>query len=265
MSWRLALSNWLSKGALSKHQRQAELAKATLKQHESTIEKLNAQHKQDRIDIEQLTAQLQISQGFQVELGETQLKLREALAESEDCRTKLPAIKKELAQVKNQFQQTQQELSQSQNWLQQLTNPVRVVDIQKRLPKQEFDSLWGFGVNSPDLETTTVAGAITIKGWALGRKSPVTQIRICYQQQTIIETPVNLSRPEVTNRYPEIPRADKSGFEVAVSVLGIPPTAELELQAILKDETVLPICAILLEKESGEEVISIWDEPSAKS
>ena len=252
MSWRLKLSNWLSKGALYRYQRQAELAKATLKENESTIENLNAQLKQDRIEIEQLNAQLQISQGFQVELGETQLKLRTAIAESEDCRQKLPAAEKESAQLKSQLQQAQQELSKSQNWLEQLKNPIRIVDIQKRLPKEDFESLWGFGVNRPDVNTITVAGAVNIQGWALGRKSPVTHIRISYQKQTIIETPANLSRPEITNRYPEIPKADKSGFEVAISVVGIPSEAELELQAILQDETVLPICAIFLEKGIGD-------------
>ena len=250
MSWRLTISNWLSRGALYRYQRQAESAKATLKQHESTIEQLNAQLKKNRVEIEQLIAQLQISLGFQVELGETQLKLRQAIAESEDCRQQLPATKKKLAQLKKQFQQAQQQLSKSHNWLEQLKNPIRIVDIQKRLPKQEFDSLWGFGVNSPDVNTTTVAGSLLIKGWALGRKSPVTHIRICYQQKTIVETPANLSRPEITNRYPEIPRADKSGFEVAISVVAIPSEAELELQAILKDETVLPICAIFLNRET---------------
>ena len=250
MSWRLTISNWLSRGALSRYQRQAESAKATLKQNESTIEQLNAQLKKNRVEIEQLIAQLQISRGFQVELGETQLKLRQAIAESEDCRQQLPATEKKLAQLKKKFQQAQQKLSKSQNWLEQLKNSIRIVDIQKRLPKQEFDSLWGFGVNSPDVNTTTVAGSLLIKGWALGRKSPVTHIRICYQQKTIVETPANLSRPEITNRYPEIPRADKSGFEVAISVVAIPSEAELELQAILKDETVLPICAIFLNRET---------------
>ena len=253
MSWRLKLSNWLSEGALYRYQRQAELAKSTLKQYESTIEELNAQLKQNRIEIEQLAAQLQISQGLQVELGETQLKLREAIAESEDCRKKLPETQKQLAQLKSQLQQTQQDLSQSQNWLEQLKNPIQVVDIQKRLPKQDFDSLWGFGVNSPDVNTIAVAGSVLIKGWALGRKSPVTHIRISYQQQTIIETPANLSRPEITNRYPEIPKADKSGFEVAISVVGMPSEAELEIQAILQDETVLPLCAIFLKKGNKEQ------------
>ena len=248
MSWQLKLSNWLSKGALYRYQRQVELAEASLKQQESTIEKLNAQLKQERIEIEQLVAQLQISRGFQVELGETQLKLREAITESEDCRKKLPAAEKELAQLKSEFQQAQQELSKSQNWLEQLKDPIRIVDIQKRLPKEDFDSLWGFGVNRPDVNTIAVAGAINIQGWALGRKSPVTHIRISYQQQTIIDTPVNLSRPAITNKYPEIPKADKSGFEVAISVVRMPSEAELELQAILQDETILPICAIFLKK-----------------
>lgn len=249
MSWRLKLSDWLSSGALSRYQQQAELAKAKLKQQELTLEKLNAEIKQGRVDVEQLEAQLQISKGFQNELGETQLKLREAIAASENCRKELPATQQQLVVLQNKLQQVQQNLSKSQNWLEQLNNRIKVVDMQKRLPKQEFDSLWGFGVNSPEVNEITVAGSVMIKGWALGRKSPITHIRISCQQETIVETPVNLSRPEVTNKYPEIPKANKSGFEVAISLVGMPPEAELELNAILKDETVLPICAILLAKE----------------
>ena len=249
MSWRLKVSNWLSEGALSKQQRQTELAKATVKQQELTIENLNAQVTQKQTEIEQLIAQLQISRGFQVELGEAQLKLRQAISESEDCRKQLPIVQKKVARLKKQLKQPEQDLSQSQDWSEQLKNPVRIVDIQKRLPKQEFDTLWGFGVNSPDVNTEVVAGSVLIKGWALGRRSPVTGIKISYEEQTIVETPANLSRPEITNKYPEIPKANKSGFEVAISVVTIPPKAELLLEAILQDETVLPLCAILLEQE----------------
>ena len=252
MSWRLKVSNWLSEGALSKQQRQTELAKATLKQQESTIENLNAQVEQKQTEIEQLIAQLQISRGFQVELGEAQLKLHQAIAESEDCRKKLPVVQKKVARLKKQLQQAERDLSQSQDWLEQLKNPVRIVDIQKRLPKQEFDTLWGFGVNSPDVNTEVIAGSVLIKGWALGRRSSVTGIKISYEQQTIVETPANLSRPEITNKYPEIPKANKSGFEVAISVVAIPAKAELLLEAILQDETVLPLCAILLEQRIEE-------------
>ena len=250
MSWRLKLSNWLSNGALLRNQKQAELAKAKLKQQELTIENLNAQVKQGRIEVEQLVAQLQISQGFQVELGETQLRLREAIAASENCRKQLPIVQKQVAQLKNRLQQSQKNLSKSQNWLEQLNNKIKVVDIQKRLPKDKFDCLWGFGVNSPEVGAISIAGSVLIKGWALGRKSPVTHIRIDYQQKTIVETLVNLSRPQVTNRYPEIPKANKSGFEAAISVVTMPAEVELELKAVFQDKTILPICAILLKKEA---------------
>ncbi|MEM9273610.1 MAG: hypothetical protein AAGA80_11690 [Cyanobacteria bacterium P01_F01_bin.143] len=250
MSWQLKLSNWLSNGALLRNQKQAELAKAKLKQQELTIENLNARITQGSIEVEQLVAQLQISQGFQVELGETQLKLREAIAASENCRQQLPALQQQVAQLKNKLQQTQKNLSKSQNWLEQLQNNIKVVDIQKRLPKEQFDCLWGFGVNSPEVGEISVAGSVLIKGWALGRKSPVTHIRIDYQQETIVETLVNLSRPQVTNRYPEIPNANKSGFEASISVVSMPAEVELELKAILQDETILPLCAILLKKEA---------------
>ncbi|ELS00398.1 hypothetical protein Xen7305DRAFT_00000990 [Xenococcus sp. PCC 7305] len=249
MSWRLKLSNWLSDGALSRSQKQAELAKAKLKQQELTLEKLHGEIKQERIKVEQLVAQLQISQGFQVELGETQQQLRKAISESEDCRQKLPAAQKQLARLKKQLQKAEKNLSKSQDWLEQLQSPIRVAEIQKRLPKQEFDTLWGFGVNSPEVDTKIDSGSVLIKGWALGRRSPVAQIQISYKEHAIVGTPVNLSRPEVTNKYPEIPKANKSGFEMALSLVGMPSEVELELQAILKDETVLPLCAIFLKRE----------------
>ena len=251
MSWRSKVSDWLSEGALSKNQQQAELAKAKLKQYELTIDKLNAEKKQDRVEIEQLNAQLQIYRGFQVELGETQKKLSKAIAASEDYRTKLPATEKELDRVKRQLQQVQKSLSRSPNWQERLNSKVRVVDIQKRLPKQEFDALWGFGVSSPEVNSLTIAGSVVIKGWVLGRKSPVSQLRIIYQQETLIEIPVNLSRPEVTDRYPEIPKADKSGFEVAISVTDMPSEVELELQAVFQDQTTIPLCAIFFKAETN--------------
>ena len=250
MNWRLKLSNWLSGGALDKYQRQAEIAQAKLKQHEIRIDSLSAQLQQSQTDIERFQAQLQIKEGFQIELGETQIKLQSAIAKAERCQQELRIAKEKLNTVETKHQQTETELSESKNWLKQIQLPIEVAAIKKLLPKQEFDTLWGFGIGSPKVNSIVSGGSIAIKGWVLGRKSPVSKIQITFQQQTILDVSIDQTRPAITQQYPDIPGAGNSGFECSVAVAGMPLEAELAIEAVLENQTVIPLCAICLKQSN---------------
>jgi multidrug efflux pump subunit AcrA (membrane-fusion protein) len=251
----LKLANWLSKGDLDKYKQkaqQARQAEAKLLEIESEVESLRSNSQQSQKELAQTKAQLQINQGFQFELGETQLKLQKIVAESKNYQKQLFDTQTELQTSQAQLEQATTALSKSQNWIQQLKTPVQVIDIQKTLPKEDFETLWGFGIGTPKIETMATAGSLLIKGWVLGKKAKATIVRVMYLGENLLETPVEHPRPTVMQQYPDMPGANKSGFEFSLAVAGISAETKLELNAVLEDQSVVPLCAIVLKPQYAE-------------
>lgn len=223
------------------------------------LQKLNLENQKlsDRLklaqkEIAQLQAQLQIGEGFRIELGETQAKLQLAQAEAQRYKKELFEGQKQFNLIQSQLTQTQQTLAKFENWDRQLNNPIQITNISKTLPKENFDTLWGFGIMSPEVNFTITTGAILVKGWVLGKKAIAQTLKVAYNGTTLLETPVNLRRPRVVQRYPDIPQARDSGFEFSLSVVGISDTAKLSLSAVLADKTTIDLCDIILNSRSIE-------------
>ena len=249
------LANWLSEGDLEKYRQKAQQASeaiAQLQKMESELTKCQNALKQAEKELAQAKAQLQINQGFQIELGETQLKLRKSSNEAQSFKKELFERQKQLNVLQSQLNQAKQSLSRSQNWTQYIKTPVKIVEIKKILPKENFDTLWGFGIISPKVNFVTNTGAILVKGWVLGKKSQVETLKVVYQAEQILETSVNLRRSGIAEQYPDIPTANQCGFEFCLSVVGIAEIAELKLEAVLQDLSVVPLCAIVLQPEAIE-------------
>ena len=249
MTWLLKLSNWLSGGALERYREQAKLAKAQVQQNELELNNLRNQCQQLQTEIEQLQAQVQIGQGFQVELGETQLKLHNKQQELIHCQKQFFSVKNQLEKLQAQFKTVSTKLVGHQDWVQQLQTKVEIVAIEKRLPKTEFDTLWGFGIANPQPQTITQGGSLLIKGWILGKRAKVNTVAIIYEGKTLFTTPVDQPRPLIAQQYPDIPKARESGFETSLSIVAMSSDAVLELQALLEDDTSVPICAIILKRK----------------
>ena len=249
------IANWFSDEDSEKNQpnepslqpTDAKLAKTQLK-----IEQLNRELKKSHKELAQAQAQLQIHQGFQIELGETQLKLQQTEAELQRYKKDLFAQQQQLNNIQAEYQSTQQtlnKLTEGKNWLNQLKKPIQVVDIKKTLPKQDFETLWGFGIISPTIETTITTGAILVRGWVLGKKAVAKKVKVLYQEQCLLETLVNLRRPIIAQQYPDIPTAGRSGFEFSLALTGIPGETELNLEAVLEDKTTVALCNLVLKPQ----------------
>ena len=227
-----------------------QLAKTQLK-----IDQLNRDLQESQKELAQTKAQLQIHQGFQIELGETQLKLQQTQAELQRYKKDIFEQQKQLSAVKVQYEKAQQniaQLSQGQNWINQLKKPIQIAKIEKTLPKQDFETLWGFGILSPTLETIITTGALFVRGWVLGRKSLAETIAVKYQNESLLTAPVKLRRPIVAQQYPDISAAANSGFEFSLSVAAIAEETELSLEAWLEDGTVVSLCNFVLKPQTIE-------------
>jgi hypothetical protein len=252
------LTNWFSNEDPEKNKLQEPALQqpdAKWEKMESTIEKLNQDLQASHKEIAQAQAQLQINQGFQIELGETQLRLQQAEAQLQRYKQDLFAQQKQLSNLQTEHQTSQQalaQMSEQKNWLSQLQTPIQVVDIQKTLPKQDFETLWGFGILSPNIDTSLTTGAIFVRGWVLGKKSQSQIVRVLYQGETLLETPVDLRRPAIAQQYPDILPAGQSGFEFALGVMGITATTTINIEASLQDNTTVSLCNILLKPQTIE-------------
>lgn len=241
MSWRFKLANWLSGGLLSKYQKESESSKSKLLQEQINVDNLKKQLQYTQKEAEQAKAQLLIAKGFQQELGEAQLKVRQ-------LSYRLFQYQEHFKQLKQKEQEPSSAIQvSSTDWYQQLQQTVEVVEI-KRLPPQDFDSLWGFSIASPQAEVKIEGGSTILQGWVLGKKALATAIRINYQGETLVETPVNLPSPHVTQYYPDITAAGNCGFETSLSVVGMPESAKLEIQAVLENEDTVNLSTITLKR-----------------
>ena len=249
------LANWLSEGDLEQYKeqvKQAQKEQSNVQKMKSEIEEIKSLLQQKDKELAQAQAQLQINKGFQIELGETQLMLQKANAETQKFKKDIFEQHKQLNLANSQLQQAQHSLANSQNWLASLKAVVQIADIQKTLPKQDFETLWGFGIISPKVNASTEFGVLLVKGWVLGKKANAKSLRVSYQDNILLKTIVNQNRPKIMQRYPDIPTARNCGFEFALSISSITKVTKLTLEAALEDKTIVPLCEITLDPEQSE-------------
>ncbi len=252
------LANWFSDGDLEKYQQQAQQGQqlqAELQKTKSQLDKLNLDCQKSEKELAQAKAQLQIYQGFQIELGETQIKLQQAEAQIQRYKKEIFDQQQYFRERQTQFQEAQKtldKLAQPQDWLNQIRTPIQIVDIKKTLPKHDFETLWGFGIITPTAKSMITNGAMVVKGWVLGKQAVAENVRVSYQTQIVLESPVKLRRPIVVQQYPDIPTANQSGFEFSIAVAGIPNKTELCLEAVLANETIVPLCNFVLNYQAIE-------------
>jgi len=255
------LANWFSEEDPEKNKPEKQPAAAVEAQNtrlaktQLKIDKLNNELQESQKELAQTKAQLQINQGFQIELGETQLKLQQSEQELQRLKRELFEQQKQLQTVQTQYksaQQTLAKLTAEQSWLTQIKTPVQITDIKKTLPKQDFETLWGFGILSPKIDTVITTGAILVRGWVLGKKAQAKKVKILFQGETLLEAAVNLRRPAIAQQYPDISAAGRSGFEFSLAVTGIPTEIELSLEALLEDQSSVSLCNFVLKSRTIE-------------
>ncbi|MEN9871039.1 MAG: hypothetical protein RLZZ171_2027, partial [Cyanobacteriota bacterium] len=90
------------------------------------------------------------------------------------------------------------------------------------------------------------------RGWVLGKKAQAKTVKVIYQGEPLLETTVDLRRPIIAQQYPDILTAGQSGFEFSLAVTGITTETELNLEACLKDETIVSLCNFVLKPQTIE-------------
>lgn len=105
--------------------------------------------------------------------------------------------------------------------------------------------LWGRHVDAPKAGTTTEASALDLAGWVLAKSSQAVAVEVLNEDGTVVRRlPLNHRRPDIAQAFPDVPRAEDSGFRATISALGTTAHFELRLQAVLKDQSRVPLGVI---------------------
>lgn len=99
---------------------------------------------------------------------------------------------------------------------------------------------------------------IKLAGWVVGKKSLAVAVEVIGNGQVMQTVPINQQRIGVAKAYPQIPQAKISGFETEIEVISLPKASELTLQAVLKDQTRVPISDVKLNLKSNKSIGVIY-------
>lgn len=102
--------------------------------------------------------------------------------------------------------------------------------------------------------TKTAGHLAQFSGWVLGRESPAVAVELLNGSNVCRRVRVNIHRPDVAEIYPRVPEAEYSGFKIQMSVLGLTPEIEFLLQAVLKDQSRVPIGVIRAQRRWREDI-----------
>jgi glycosyl transferase family 2 len=135
------------------------------------------------------------------------------------------------------------------------------------LSRPSPERLWGRHVDVPKAGTTTEASAVDLMGWVLGKSSPVVAVEVVSEGGTVVRClPLNHRRPDIARAFLDVPGAEDSGFRATISALGTTAEFELRLQAVLRDQSRVPLGAIRgrrrweegeAERQSGMTLVSV--------
>lgn len=114
-----------------------------------------------------------------------------------------------------------------------MTEPT-LIDITEviRSPADNSELLWGCNIDSPNSDGKTDSYKILFKGWVLGKKYRVAAVEVISSGNTIEKIPVDQSRPDVFEIYPDISYAKNCGFLAEVEASKLPEAGVLILEAV---------------------------------
>jgi Methyltransferase domain len=89
-------------------------------------------------------------------------------------------------------------------------------------------------LDGPVAGTRVEDGPLRVVGWVVGERSPVREIEVVSEHKVVGKAPVNVPRPGVAERFPEVAGAEAAGFDLKLEPSG-KGVSELLVTAVLED------------------------------
>ena len=92
---------------------------------------------------------------------------------------------------------------------------------------------------------------MTIKGWVIGKPSPVSEVQFVCEDRVIKQSFVNQLRSDSAQNFPQVTDAENSGFIATVKINSSSCFTELLLYAILDNNARIPLATLHLQISSN--------------
>ncbi|MEB3343439.1 FkbM family methyltransferase [Okeania sp.] len=95
---------------------------------------------------------------------------------------------------------------------------------------------------------------VRVRGWVVGKKSPVKAIELVNGGQVLDTIPVDWERHDVAQAFPNyLKTGENSGFRKSINSHQLSNNNQFTLQAVLKDETRVPIAEVTFRKRPNKQ------------
>lgn len=119
---------------------------------------------------------------------------------------------------------------------------VEITNVQRLAVDSE--TLFGFSIELPAAGTSQAVYCFDFAGWALGKTSKATQIELIANDGPVRTIPILFPRADVDSCFPTATPGSKVAFWSPVSVMGMTPEFEFEVQVVLANGVRTPIARI---------------------
>ena len=156
----------------------------------------------------------------------------------------------------NQYlDQLEQRIFSQYRSLKALAKIVETVGIPQEIISFSVPSglYWNIESFPPDVDVYMTS--IIFKGWILNEKTPIKCVEILSKDRLVQRTPVDQQRLDVAKVHSTIPGAENSGFLTKVKNPEFKSDTEFKLQAVLEDNTCIPLA--LIPFKSGFQLLGI--------
>jgi glycosyltransferase involved in cell wall biosynthesis len=120
--------------------------------------------------------------------------------------------------------------------------PLDILQVSPADPTAE--RLWGCSIEQPVQGTQVDGRSVELRGWVLGRQSPAVAVEAVHEGVVLRRVSLSLPRPDVAAVFPHVSGAERSGFRATLSLPTIKPELELLVQAVLQDQSRVPMVSI---------------------
>jgi glycosyltransferase involved in cell wall biosynthesis len=114
--------------------------------------------------------------------------------------------------------------------------------------------LFGCHIDAPTVGRVGDANAFEIAGWVVGDQVPVVAVELATDGAAFRRVPVGAPRPDLENAFPDKPGVGAAGFSTSISLVGTEAETEIDVRAILRDQTRVPFGSIRARRRWRERV-----------
>ena len=115
-------------------------------------------------------------------------------------------------------------------------------------PRDE-SQMWGGWIDTPKKGDEIDVYSLNLTGWALGRTSRAVAIEYLHAGAKLGRVPIDIERPDIPKAFPNAQEALASGFRASISVVPLPLESDIFIQAVLADETRVPLAVISVKRQ----------------